>query len=386
MRRTYIPSIILFLVLGLSNCSTFETDYLLGLEFGAKETTWKSRLVELVNNGRIAKEIDKDEAYYKINIAISSDKTYEASGRMNGSYEFGELRELNYAMGRSLDNKLKDEEKRPTERYNNEQINLIYSNLLDQYGNPDSLKVEYYYNFIGLNSQNDTIKSKPELSSSAAFGVFNKPKQILDSIQVPPECPKIFAKWNLEEYQVEFSADPERYFDTWEYPYYPRAYLNFKSNSFDRILADIKDSIRLTLKPADIVSISTGDVQWEAIDDNSGYDYRLKVYHQYPKRPWTPEWTPEEVGISDILVDFIITDNFGKVLAVISDYDMELKQPLTTGHGFGGLYYVSLTYDNRRSENVQFEEARIYNKSFGVRSKAIIKGIRFSDGTVLNND
>lgn len=282
------------------------------------------------------------------------------------NYNFGTLRQIKINLGGDTTYGIFD--RKPAFRPGRgirlkSEVDAIYSFYISNYGKPDSIKEIMPTNRLVLFGENDTI------------------------------LPMIISKWFLKDFHITFFR-PEPYRSSYKnnnYVYDEKGYILYEINDYAKKLHDIQESIRLSLKPNDMIRINFGYPYWEIL--------RPKNYSDFDDRKFTVELRnvfrkdrEEPRKIVAIKYDLILIDRFDTELFRYKDNTLDLSEPLSPRENASlfmvksyNLQFTSIYYSGQTAAK-NLEKARITAETSTVTVKADITAIVFDDGQVLRNN
>jgi hypothetical protein len=359
-----------------------------GLIIGSKEKVWRSVADSLIRINVLENDSDDYGIAYIAYIPLNDTLNFRCNLEVNDKYKFGILRKLEFQLGDTLSYT------KSGKPYNSDYfgdrdkqgIELLYEKLLSTYGSPDSSVVKPYYQRFDLEENGDTVFESNKITWVLP-GETAKPKIYSDSMCLNPDYPNIYSKWEKEGFDIIFSAKAiyPKYAKEWSKEYSSDSYLKYIINEYEYLYKLICDSVKRHQKPRDLITLDCGKVVWKKIHEGA-YDYELKFFYSNVSRPWSQE----SKEITNVRVDFILTDNFGKELCRFEGIDITLSSALSNGTTFldvGGEVerWASLKYDDQNPDSKYFEKARLYSQNFEVKCRVEVNGVKFLDNTVLNN-
>ncbi len=244
-------------------------------------------------------------------------------------------------------------------------VDKIYQKYVLNYGEPDSLieKDEYDKDFM--------------------------PKGL-----VIPKSKK--AVWLTKNFKLTFNMPFPNTAKDKNYEYYygrdfgEKASINYEMYNYKEECDRIRDSIRKTYQPNDIVKMVAYKPEWVTINEiHNGHRYNTMFKITCGRLERKDVLDPRRVKA--IRYEIVITDLFKKELYRITDLTYELKNPLNPIYNSGGLVEVydsnqnpGITYSAKFNEkNEKLENLKKYNFSNSVKCNVDIKSIVFDDGDIL---
>lgn len=318
-------------------------------------------------------EINEDSTSFRYYI-IDANKKYPTEIYLNSdNYNFGKLRDIYINLsGDSIFFYGKNVYKRASGSRLKTDIDDIYELYCKWYGEPDSIFVEpnRYRNLDIFESMYDTGVKTLDTSVTPSISFWKKDKFDLEFYKT-----YLKKKLNYDSLKV----------------YNEGAYISYKMKGHSSELAKIKDSIRKSLTPNDLISIKVSNPKWVDVDLNlyQGCNTLFQIEYGKIKR----KDLEEPRSISEIRFDIVISDSFNKELLKILNVTQQLEKPLREEKN--GVYYnVTATnskvfnrvYNSNWENSFETENARIYSKSNKIKAFADIKSVVFEDGEVLNSE
>lgn len=279
-------------------------------------------------------------------------------------YDFGTVRQIEILLGgdsiykenitfyaRALGPRLKQE------------ADSIYDLYTKWYGSPDSVTIHHVYK-DGIEAVNDTNIHRA----------------------IDPLAPAgKTAFWQMPNFKLTFDLPiptKNQFLDS-AYTYHWTASILYEVNEYDNIIKLIRDSIKQTLRPNDIISIQASRPKWINISDNY-YDTQIEISITDISRLGKEE--PRLV--TGIRFDIILSDIFDDELCRMEDFTFELPDPLWitnsgVSNGLSGPYTYTKNYYSLSDEFIDFETARRYATQNSIKTKVDVKAVVFNDGNVL---
>ena len=345
----------------LCSCKN-KADYFSSVNFGQDNA--KDFIIKELKNKIFAKP-DKDSASFSYFIKNNSNG-FKVEVIVNpDGYKFGKIRQIKLNLGgdssynfgkkpifsRAFGPRLKSD------------VDKIYYLYEEWYGKPDSATTKYKYKF--------------DLSS-------NTINREIDS-SVPPG--KV-VYWHTKNYHLIFDLPiPEKnsHFDSaYTYDGYFTT-VTYEMNNYNTIIQSIRDSIRKTLKPKDIISIEAWQPLWSTLNNNyfegnTKFSINLSEIKRIDRE--------EPRSVTGIKFDIVLYDKFGEKLYTIKDVEYEPKEPLWSTYGglttySGDPITYSWKYNSSNINMAGLEKTRLYPNQNSINAKAEIKAIVFDDGFVL---
>jgi len=207
----------------------------------------------------------------------------------------------------------------------------------------------------------------------------------VDSSRIPQKT--VF--WHKENFDLSFHLPfPEKEPHLDSALVYNFAYINYKTVDYDNEISRIRDSIKKTLTPKDIINIRARNPEWSTLKKQSysDYDSKFEVELDNIKR----KDFEEERGVSSVRFDIVISDSFNKELYRIKDITYESNEPLMNGSS-GLIKYgtpiISFTKYRKTSNDAKgLEDARIYASQNKIKVNTDIKAVVFTEGSVLKSN
>lgn len=349
MKKIAIKTIVTLL---LSSCNSNIENPMLDFKIGESSEQWKEKVSINLEKGKITDEYYDTYRYYFRNgkDSIYSDVEFNSDG-----YKFEKLRIINYNLKADKKTKYSGTVRSfyPRKKI---VIDELFSWFIELYGTP-----------------NDTI-----LNYGKQFNFKNKTKS-LQSINY---------RWKKEQFDIDFFLETRFIFnDSLEKEYYSNSSIVFKSKSYKSDLEVIKDSIRNTLGPNDIVKVNFKNLIWES-KGNNNYNFTIVIEYIYRGDYEEPR------SVTNIEFDLIITDIFENEITRLSGIRLQLnpvlKQKKRTDIFLTIENSFNLDYNyNAYSSNIDvinIEKARKEKIKLGIKYFAIVKSIIFDDGTVKKNE
>nr|WP_315184100.1 hypothetical protein [uncultured Flavobacterium sp.] len=290
-------------------------------------------------------------------------------------YDFGNLRKLILTVGQ--DTIEYGRTWRASGKISKKDVDELYNNYVKIYGKPDSLGVINEYRF--------------ELSDLFSSKESNKPKKIDDRYYAGKK-----AVWKRNNFNLTFEIPTLRKLKTDnESVFYQKksdnSYIKivYEMKDYEKEFKRIQDSIASTLKPKDLVMISTGDCEWSKISNNYN-DSRLEIKINNISRLDRDE--PKR--IKGVRFDLIIEDSFKEELFKAENLTIELPvnsylESRPEKGEVGQLMDVNLnrtfwTEFNSRG-NSKLLNLKRYNENNKVNIICKIRSVLFENGSVLKD-
>jgi len=365
MKQVY--SIVILLL--LFACNKNE-DLLQDSEFGSvKYDEFKTQMID---KGLFI-EPNEDSTSFRYYI-IKDGIKYETEASFNtGKYKFGKLRDifinLNsdtfYLHGRTY------QFRGSGPRLKNE-VHQIYELYNDWYGEPDTLEVKY-----------PLLKPTGDLFSPESTRRLLGKK--VDSSGVPERT----AIWKRDNFTISFFLPfPEVEPNLDSALVYNHASIKYKMINYDHELNRIKDSIRKSLTPKDLITMNVYQPTWRDLNSRALSDYDSQI--EFNIRDIQRKDLEEPRGVTGVRFDIVILDKFNKELYRMEDVTYEPNTPLMNGSN-GLLAYdafptiYTMKYFKNSKSTASLESARIYSQTNKIKVNAEIKAIVFDDGSVLES-
>jgi len=371
-------SLIILVAIILTCCNGNNSDPFEKVEFG--KVSKKHFLNEMIEKNVFKvffddKEKPKDTTGFGYNFGDIPMKVNFNEEFISDKYDFGNLRKLILTVGQ--DTIEYGRTWRASGRISKNDVDKLYNNYVKIHGNPDSLIVINEYKF--------------ELSNMFSSKESNKPKIIDDRYYAGKK-----AIWKRNNFNLTFEIPTLRKLKTDNRGvFYQKKSDNYNSyikivyemKDYEKEFKRIQDSIASTLKPKDLVMISTGECEWSKISNNYN-DSRLeiKIYkisrldRDQPKR------------IKGVRFDLIIEDSFKEELFKSENLTIELPvnsylESRPEKGEFGQLMDVNLNktfwaeFNSR--DNSKLLNLKKYNEYNKVNIICKIRSILFENGSVL---
>ncbi len=245
-------------------------------------------------------------------------------------------------------------------------VDKIYQKYVLNYGEPDSL-IE---------------KDKYE-------------KEFMPPGLVIPKSKK--AVWFTKKFKLTFNMPFPNTAKDKNYEYYygrdfgEEASINYEMYNYKEECERIRDSIRKTYRPNDIVKMAAYQPVWVKINEiHNGHLYNTMLKITFGKLERKDMLDHRRVKA--IRYDIVITDLFKKELYRITDLTHQLKNPLEPIYNSGGLVKIydsnehsgieyTVKFNNQQDEKL--ENLKKYNFFNSVKCTIDIKFIVFDDGDIL---
>jgi len=279
------------------------------------------------------------------------------------NYNYGSLRQIRINLGGDTTYSIFD--RRPIFKEGQgirlkSEIDAIYNYYIRIYGKPDSVNEIMNQNRIRLFGEEDTI------------------------------LPIVTSKWFLKDFNITFFR-PEPYRSSYKkdkFVYDEKAYIQYEVKDYLAQLHKIQETIRLSLKPNDMIRINFGYPYWKIL--------KPQRYSDFDDRKFTVELRTvfrkdreEPRKIVAIKYDIVLVDRFDTELFRFKDTALELSEPLGPRENASlfmvdsyNLQFTSIYYSGQTAAK-NLEQARIIAETSTVTVKADIKAIVFEDGQVL---
>lgn len=168
---------------------------------------------------------------------------------------------------------------------------------------------------------------------------------------------------------------------------YSDAKIKYEMYGYEVEFNRIRDSIRQTLTPNDLINVTAWDPRWESIYGlySFGYNRVFKVTLSDIKR----KDREEPRAVIAFRFDVVLEDRFGTELHRFEDITIEPNRPL---YGYYNTNFVldflsnqiyEVRYHSSGEHNASLEFARHYNESNEILVKTEIKAVVFQDGEIL---
>ena len=335
-------------------------------------------------DSKILSDPDKDSSDYRYTIR---DKSFSFPCYVNANpdeYKFGKLKQLEQLevnlCGDSVYEAFGTEMKPPMFQRGGgprrkKEVDKVFDLYKKWYGKPDSIH-------YGRDSRNIGTEIKWIMDSISTRGLTRpkteKKSPLSDSLNFLGGD----VVWKQSNRLVIFVLPPpykEKYFKMDSA--YSKVKIIYQNTDFQKTVATIRDSVRKTLKPNNIVTVDISKPKWTALTSQSysDYDYQLAVEWYFPKRIDREE--PK--AVTAIRFDIILSDKFGEELCRLPDQTYECKEPLRQDAFRFGSMISGIKYHISSEKSIPFEKARRYSENNSIVCRADIKSIVFDDGTVL---
>jgi hypothetical protein len=242
------------------------------------------------------------------------------------------------------------------------EVDAIYNFYTNNYGKPDSIK-EILSRGIQLDfGKNDTI------------------------------LPTVISKWFLKDFYITFyRPKPFRSgYKNNEYVYDEKTYVQYEINNYSSQLHAIQESIRLSLKPNDMIRINFGYPYWETLRQKSYSDYNDRKFKVELRNVFRKD-REEPRRIVALKYDLLLLDRFDTELYRFKDNALDLSEPLSPRENASlfmvenyDLQFTSIYYSGQTAAK-NLEQARRFAESSTVTVQAYITAIVFEDGKVLKD-
>lgn len=348
------------------------------IEFGKIS---KNQFVKLMKSEKVLIPDEKDTTYLRYFLNTNDKKfpiiVYINEERWLENYNFGKLRKIEFNIGPDTnENEYVCKGCGPISK---DDVDLIYNYYLEQYGKPDSLveKNKYRYSkdlskmFEEITHNKPSILDKTIPKSRKAVWMKNNFKLIIN-IPHPTKNESKGGEFyynmpNSEEGDVSITYEMKNY-----------------KQEFNRIL----DSIRLSLKPNDILSLNIDKPTWYNLNsNNSRFELTLGEIRRKDRE--------EPKRIKGFKYDIIITDSFNEELYRFENrtFDINNSQSYLESRPNKGqvgqvmfidanmTFYVN--YNNLSEQGRKLEHIRNLINTNKVKYKADIKKILYEDNSIL---
>lgn len=248
------------------------------------------------------------------------------------------------------------------------EVESIYKKYEQWYGKPDSISIDY-----------PLKKPKSGLTLGEIMRQSFQPER-LDSSAIPGKT----VYWKGLNYNLEFQYSipyVEARRDSMMYVKNPS--IEYSMIDYDKRLEAIRDSIRETFSPEDLISMEVYNPKWNENPYNYPNTFSIEVGRvmRIDKE--------ENRGVVAIKFDLIFRDLFKKEITRLNDVIFEPKSPLMNGSrgfieyaAFPSVY--SWRYNNSTEQGREISYLKEYKASNQINIEYEIKSIVFDDGSVLN--
>lgn len=254
------------------------------------------------------------------------------------------------------------------------EIDIIVQKYKNMYGLPDSILIkEEEVNSLGQSDMNNFLIAEIRAN-------------IRGSKSINPQLDSIKEKsliWELEDFIIDFYL-PKPYSDEYQnnLPVYRGARILYSMKNYDQTLTTIKDSIRNSLKPNEIISVDLGEVKW--IPTKNEYERKIDV----EIKGFTRNALEITEGFRALRYDIKIIDQFNKTIGEIKNLTYEfdgtvLRYPEGALNFWMNSPHLIQTYNINSSDFDSLEKARQYAKNFKVRAVANVKAVVLGGGEVI---
>lgn len=331
---------------------------------------------QMLNKG-VFKEPNKDSTLFRYYIS-SKNMTYPVEIAFNtDNYNFGGLRNIYINLNGDTIYESKRTFLRASGSRLKKEVDEIYDIYCNWYGKPDTILNEY------------PLKKNDNTSKDFSFYDLVRESMEKELNELPVDSsatPSRTVIWNREDFElsfyIPFPVISSHLDSSWVYNH---AEINYKSMNYDIVLNKIKDSIRKTFTPKDLIVMDINNPKWSVINSQTFpyYDskFEFTVVSVFRKDREEPR------GITGVRFDIVISDVFNKELCRIENLTYEPQHPIMNKEN-GDLYsivpfsYIT-KYLKKSTKSYNFEKAKNYSYRNKVKVFADIKSVVFDDGGVL---
>lgn len=348
------------------------------IEFGKIK---KNEFIKSMESKKVLIPDEKNTTRFTYFLTTSGKKfpisVYLNEERWLDKYNFGNLRKIEFNIG--TDTKENDYVCKGCGPISKEDVDIIYKYYIEQYGKPDSLveKSKYTYSkdmskmFDEMAHNKPSVLDKTVPKSKRAVWMENNFKLIIDI----PHPTKNKSKGGKFYYNMPYSQEGD-------------VSIKYEMKNYKEEFNKILDSIRISLKPNDILTLNIDNPTWYNLNNgNSRLELKLgeitRKDREEPKR------------VKGFKYDIVITDSFNEELYRFENrtFDINNSQSYLESRPSKGqigqvmfidanqLFYVN--YNNFSEQGRKFEHIRNLVNTNKIKVKADIKKILYEDNSIL---
>lgn len=373
MKKTLTICILLLFISCTKNIDPFSD-----VEYG-KIT--KKEFIKLMKSEKVLIQDEKDTTHLRYLLNVSGKEfpiiIYINEERWLRNYDFGYLRKIEFNIG--TDTKENDFVCRGCGPISKEDVDIIYNYYIEQYGKPDSLIEKYKYTY-----SKDVLKRLKE-------GRNNKPS-VLDKT-VPKSKRAVWIKDNFKlsidiPHPTKNEINGGGFYYNVPYSREGDVSIKYEMKNYKEEFEKILDSIRISLKPDDILSINVQNPTWTNLNSNQS---RLEFEFGPIKRKDSEE--PKRV--KGFKYDIVIADSFNEELYRFENitFDINNSQSYLESRpskgSIGQVMYIEtnmisyLNYNNFSEQGRKLQNIRNYMNSNKLKIRADVKKILYEDNSIL---
>ncbi|MCB6089488.1 hypothetical protein [Flavobacterium psychrophilum] len=367
MKKTIIICILILFI----SCSK-NKDPFIDVEFG------KITEKEFIKTMKLKKVIIQDEK-------DTTDVTYflNASGKIFpvqifiNDYHLGSLRKIKFNIG--TETKEYDYVCKGCGPISIDDVDIIYNYYLEQYGKPDSLVEKNKYSYSG------DIRER-------AYKINTKQPPTLDKT-IPKSKRAVWVENNfILTMTIPFPTKNEskggKFYYNMPYTNEGDVSINYEMKNYQEEFKRILDSIRLSLKPNDILRLNVDNPTWQNLNStNSRLEIKLGEI--------TRKDIEEPKRIKAFKYDIVITDSFDEELYRFENRTYDIANPQSylesrpSEEQIGQVLFIDanmlfrLNYNNFSEQGRILEHIRNLTNTNKVKVKAEIKKILYEDNSIL---
>jgi hypothetical protein len=343
------------------------------IEFGKIS---KNQYVKLMKSEKVLIPDEKDTTYLRYFLNTNDKKfpiiVYINEERWLENYNFGKLRKIEFNIG--PDTNENESDCRGCGPISKDDVDLIYNYYLEQYGKPDSLVEKNKYTYGGDKYKDRLQKALDEINhtnpqidktvpkSKRAIWMKNNFKLIID-IPHPTKDESKGGKFyynmrNSEKGDVSITYEMKNY-----------------KEEFNRIF----DSIRLSLKPNDIIDLHLKNPNWYTLNTNNS-KLVIEIGQVFRKGKEEPK------RVKGFKYDIVFTNSFDEELYRFKNrtFDIDNEQNYLEALAFIDLQMTfNVDYNNFSEQGEKLENLKNFIKSNKVKIRADIKKVLYEDNTIL---
>lgn len=354
----------IFLLFVITSCSKLN-DPKIGLNLGTDSSMYLSEISKLEQNGILSDKENESYIYY-LKLKNSSIKT-EMSINSDG-YGGDNLRLISI-------NLLGDTS---YSAYTKDGKAIFKPHFIRAFGPRKISEVKNIYNyFLNYYGEPTKILNKQNMPS---YGSLKEALESNDSFDL--DLDKTI--WEKENYYIEFITDYPVYDEYFKDSVYNKAFILFKTSNYENELAVLKENVRKTLKPNDLIKIENiKKPTFKILGNSYPYDREINVRFGRINRTGIEETR----GITDIKFDIIFKTKFDEHICTIPNCIFAFEKPIKPfGENvlvnFSGFSYSSKYISGK---DMNYEVLRSYlQKDIDFKVEADIKSVVFEDEEVLN--
>ena len=367
MKKTITICILILFI----SCSK-NKDPFIDVEFG------KITEKEFIKTMKLKKVIIQDEK-------DTTDVTYflNASGKIFpvqifiNDYHLGNLRKIKFNIG--TETKGYDYVCKGCGPISIDDVDIIYNYYLEQYGKPDSLVEKNKYSYSGdireraykINTNQPPSLDKTIPKSKRAVWVENN-----------------FILTMIIPFPTRNESKGGKFYYNMPYTHEGDVSINYEMKNYQEEFNRILDSIRLSLKPNDILRLNVDNPTWQNLNStNSRLEIKLGEI--------TRKDIEEPKRIKGFKYDIVITDSFDEELYRFENRTFDIANPESylesrpSKGQIGQILFIDanmlfrLNYNNFSEQGRKLEHIRNLTNTNKVKVRAEIKKILFEDNSIL---